>query len=194
MSDQTNPTALIVVDVQRALTDGDYGDPKPENREAMLANIQSLLGKARDAGAQVVYIQHREDTYPPMSPGHPGFDVEPSIAPGEDEPSFQKTVGNSFSNPELEPLLRGKGVTDLVVVGMQTENCVTATTYGAIELGFNVILPVDAHATYDTDEETAQEIIARTNSTLGALTGADSKVTTVPSAEVAFAHAAGAGE
>jgi nicotinamidase-related amidase len=190
----SNPTALIVVDVQRTLTDGEYGDPRPRNRDEMLSNIQSLLGKARDAGAQVVYVQHKEDGNPAMTPGHPGFDVEPSIGPQGGEPSFHKTVGNSFSNPDLEPLLRSRGITEVAIVGMQSENCVSDTTRGAIDLGFNVILPLDAHATYDWDGETSEEIISRVNQTLGVLKGSSNGVTTMPSGEVEFAHAAGASE
>ena len=194
MTASMNPSALIVVDVQRALTDGIFGDPQPPNREELLGNIQTLLGKARDAGAQVVYVQHREEMNPAMTPGHPGFDVEPSIAPQADEPSFQKTVGNSFSNPDLEPLLRSLGVTNIAVVGMQSENCVNDTTRGAIDLGFNVTLATDAHATYDTDEATAGQIIARINEELGGLTGSGNGVTPARTAEIAFARSEGAGE
>jgi nicotinamidase-related amidase len=194
MADASNPTALIVVDVQRALTDGKYGDPEPPNRSELLTNIQTLLGRARDAGAQVVYIQHKEDGNPAMTPGHPGFDVEPSIAPQAGEPSFHKTVGNSFSNPALEPLLRDRGVSNIAIVGMQSDHCVNATTRGAIDLGFDVTLATDAHATYDTDDATASQIIAQINDSLGKLSGTGNRVRTAPTTEIAFAHAEGAGE
>src|SRR4051794_14351940 len=92
----SSPTALIVVDVQTALTDGEYGDPRPANRNEMLGNIQVLLDRARTAGAKVVYVQHREDSYDAMSPGHPGFDVEKSVAPQAGEQTFEKQVGDSF--------------------------------------------------------------------------------------------------
>ncbi|HRA48475.1 MAG TPA: isochorismatase family protein [Thermomicrobiales bacterium] len=183
----SNPSALIVIDVQNALTEGLYGDPRPHNRDEMLGNIRTLLGKAREAGAQVIYVQHREDQYEAMSPGHHGFAIESSIAPEPGDPVFQKTVGDSFSNPELAPLLRNGGVVNVAVCGMQSDMCVQASTRGAIANGFNVTLITDAHATYDTDDKTAVEIMAEINQTLAEVSGEGTAVTPLPTAAVTFA-------
>jgi nicotinamidase-related amidase len=193
LAKESRPTALLVIDVQTALTDGECGDPRPFNRDDMLTNIQTLLANARDAGAKVIYIQHREDQNPAMSPGHPGFEVEKSIAPLAGETALQKTVGDSFSNPELAPTLRELGVTNVAVCGMQSDMCVQATTRGAIANGFNVTLASDAHATYDTDEMTAPQIITHINQTLGSLKGPQTRVTPVHTANIAFAAAGATG-
>jgi nicotinamidase-related amidase len=52
---------------------------------------------------------------------------------------------------------------------MQTEYCISAACEGAAALGYNVILPVDAHMTIDGPDRSAAEIVAEANERLAAL-------------------------
>ncbi len=61
----------------------------------------------------------------------------------------RKTVDDGFEETGLEELLREAGVADLAICGVMSEMCVSATARTALELGFRVVLPHDAHATYD---------------------------------------------
>lgn len=53
-----------------------------------------------------------------------------------------KSVSDTFAaNPPLAAELWSAGVRRLVVVGLQSEHCVRATSLGALDAGFAVLLP-----------------------------------------------------
>ena len=60
---------------------------------------------------------------------------------------------------DIEQYLKQNKIDKLVIVGMQTEYCVNATSTRAVELGYDVTLVKDAHSTWDSDENSAVEII-----------------------------------
>lgn len=57
---------------------------------------------------------------------------------------FDKRVYSPWHDGGLAPLLIGRGVTTLVVSGLETEVCVLATVLGAIDHGFRVVIAMDA--------------------------------------------------
>lgn len=57
---------------------------------------------------------------------------------------FDKWVNSPWYDGALAPLLLGRGVTTLVVSGLETEVCVLATVLGAIDHGFRVVIAIDA--------------------------------------------------
>ncbi len=57
---------------------------------------------------------------------------------------FDKRVYSPWHDGNLAPLLMSRGITTLVVSGLETEVCVLATVLGAIDYGFRVIIAVDA--------------------------------------------------
>jgi nicotinamidase-related amidase len=188
VSEQSKPTALVVIDMQLAMVDEFPDDPAAYNRAELLANTQTLLKGARDAGAKVIFVRHKEDRYERMRPGNPGFEVHPEIAPVDGETVIDKTACDAFCGTDLDSILRDAGIEHLVTSGMQTEMCVDSTTRSAVHRGFNVTLASDAHSTWDSDALTAAQIIAHTNRTLASLPGPGTGVTAKPSAEIEFAR------
>jgi nicotinamidase-related amidase len=69
MSEQSKPTALVVIDVQGAMMDDYPDDPSPFRKDEVLANIGTMLENARAAGSKVIFVRHVESKYPLMSPG-----------------------------------------------------------------------------------------------------------------------------
>ena len=55
-----------------------------------------------------------------------------------------KRVYSPFSEPQLLPLLRRRGVDSLVVTGLEADVCVLATVLGAVDHGFRVVIARDA--------------------------------------------------
>jgi nicotinamidase-related amidase len=58
-----------------------------------------------------------------------------------------KQSPSAFSNHELEPYLRSRGVTTLYVLGVFAEGCVRATAVDGRQHGFDVVVPLDAIGT-----------------------------------------------
>ena len=55
-----------------------------------------------------------------------------------------KRLYSPFSEPALHRLLRERGIDSLVITGAETDVCVLAAVLDAVDLGFRVVLAVDA--------------------------------------------------
>jgi nicotinamidase-related amidase len=69
-----------------------------------------------------------------------------------------KRQPNAFKNTNLKKELDRKKITQLVIVGIWTHNCVQATCRGAKKLGYKVILVRDGHSR-DGSEKLAKKSI-----------------------------------
>jgi nicotinamidase-related amidase len=154
--------ALLVIDVQEGIQ-----PLAAHDGEGMVRRIASLLARARQANAKIVYVQH-DGTEPghPLAKGTPGHAIYRAIAPREGEPVVVKQHCNAFRETELESVLRDMRADDLIVCGMQTEYCVDTTVRAAADRGYKVTLVSDAHSTGDTASLKAADIIAHHNATL----------------------------
>jgi streptothricin hydrolase len=138
--------ALIVVDMQRAFV---YGPSAVPGGAELAELIEHLLGRARAAGALVVHLQNDGPEGASDEPGTAGWDLALAQQPGEHELVVRKTADDGFDGTELGGLLRRHGVNRLVICGVQSEMCVGATARTALARGLRVVLPHDAHGTYD---------------------------------------------
>ncbi|MFF8652760.1 cysteine hydrolase family protein [Streptomyces huasconensis] len=138
--------ALILVDMQSAFVTGDAAVP---DARRLLDRVRDLLARARESGALVVQLQNDGEPGAPDEPGTPGWRLHLPVEAERGETVVRKTVDDGFEETGLEELLREAGVADLAVCGVMSEMCVSATARTALELGFRVVLPHDAHATYD---------------------------------------------
>jgi nicotinamidase-related amidase len=57
---------------------------------------------------------------------------------------FDKAIYSPWLSGDLHGALQSAGISTLVISGGETDICVLATVLGAIDLGYRVILPVDA--------------------------------------------------
>ena len=133
-------TALLVVDVQNGVVGGAH------QRDAVVANVGSLVDKARRERVPVVWVQHSDEQ---LERGSEDWRIVPELAPGDAEPLVEKNYGDSFEDTPLEKVLSGLGVGRLVVVGAQTDACIRSTLHGAFVRGYDAILVSDAHTTED---------------------------------------------
>ncbi len=150
-------TALLVIDVQNGVVDGNY------ERDAVVANVGSLVEKARRERVPVVWVQHFDEH---LARETDEWRIVPELAPGEAEPLVEKSYGDSFEATTLESVLSGLGVGRLVVVGAQTDACIRSTLHGAFARGYDATLVTDAHTTEDQTEWGApppDQVIAHTN-------------------------------
>src|ERR1700730_766543 len=105
-------TALLVVDVQNGVV------AEAHERDAVVANVGSLVEKARREQVPVVWVQHSNDH---LAKGSDQWRIVPELNPAAPEPLVEKEYGDSFEDTTLESVLSGLGVGRLVVVGAQTD-------------------------------------------------------------------------
>lgn len=150
-------TALLVVDVQNGVVAGAHA------RDAVVANVGTLVEKARAEQVPVVWVQHSDEG---LATGSEEWQIVPELSPGVSEPLVEKRYGDSFEDTNLEDVLSGLGVGRLVVVGAQTDACVRSTLHGAFVRGYDATLVSDAHTTEDLSAWGApppEQVIAHTN-------------------------------
>ena len=150
-------SALRVVDVQNGVVEGAH------QREAVVANVGSLVDKARREGVPVVWVQHNSAQ---LVRGSDSWRIVPELTPDDAEPLVEKIYGDSFEDTILENVLSGLGVGRLLVVGAQTDACVRSTLHGAFVRGYDTTLVSDAHTTEDQSAWGApppDKVIAHTN-------------------------------
>ena len=120
--------ALLVIDLQNDYFPG--GKFPLWNTYAILQNIERAIAKANAQGIPVIHIQHvaKQGMAPFFNEGTPGADIYPSIlAAAPKAPVVVKEFADGFEQTNLEETLTKLGVTDLLVCGMMTQNCVTHT-------------------------------------------------------------------
>jgi nicotinamidase-related amidase len=150
-------TALLVVDVQNDVV------ANAHQRDEVIANINTLIDKARAEQVPVIWVQHSDDDLPENSDG---WQYVPELQRQESEPLVHKKYGDSFEDTTLESELAQRGVGRLVVTGAQTDACIRATIHGAFTRGYDILLASDAHTTEDLSEyglPPADKVIAHTN-------------------------------
>ncbi len=166
--------ALIVIDVNVGFTDPE--SPLVCDLEQVVASIRRLLDEARRAEVPVVYttVSYTDedrrtaaafiDKVPALltlEAGSRWVEIDPRIAPREDEPVLNKLFASAFFGTALQSFLAANGCDSLIVTGASTSGCVRATVVDALQHGYRPIVPreavgdrnPDAHAAnlYDID-------------------------------------------
>ena len=154
----TDPSALIIIDVQKAIDDPRRGEDR--NNPDAEANIARLLSRWRENAWPVFHIRH-ESRDPRSTYRHSPFKYD--LLAGERV--IEKSTNSAFIGTPLENELRAAGVDSVVIIGVITNNSVEATARMAGNLGFHTIVVSDATATfgrhdYDGVWRTAREVHA----------------------------------
>ena len=174
-------TALLVVDVQNGVVGNAY------ERDRVIANIATLVAKARADDVPVLWVQHSDDE---LLRGSEGWEYVPELERLDTEPLVHKTYPDSFEATDLEELLAERAVGRLVVTGAQTEECIRSTLHGALVRGYDATLVSDAHTTEDMREwgfpVTPEQSIAYTNTYWSWAAAPGRKGSVTPTAEVDF--------
>ncbi|MEV7426229.1 isochorismatase family protein [Streptomyces sp. NPDC091212] len=196
--------ALIVIDVQESFRARPLWETTSDLKIA--DKVNRLVRLARRNGDLVVWVLHTEpgsgDVFDPAL-GHVRLMEELERADGE--PLIHKTSHNAFTTTHLQQLLTERGIRELTVCGIRTEQCVETTTRVASDLGHQVTFVIDATATNpiphrdapagrsvaellaDPRTLSAEEVVRRTEY---ALAGRFATIATVDQLEAAAAHQA----
>lgn len=157
--------ALLVIDVQESFRQRPLW--KAISNPGIADDVARLVDGVRAGNDLVVWILHTElgtgGTFDPAS-GHVRL-MDP-LVPGAGEPLFTKTSHNAFTTTGLQQLLTQRGVTELVICGIRTEQCCETTARVASDLGYQVRFVTEATATNPIahrdgpQEQTVEELLA----------------------------------
>ena len=146
--------ALVIIDFQNDFTPG--GALAVEHGDEIAGHVRELA----DAGRFDLVVATRDwhppdhgsfDTAHPPGPwpphcvqGTPGAELHDSAPRDRIDVVIDKGQDvaadgySAFENPELERVLRDRGIETLTIVGLATDYCVKNTALGALRLGFGV--------------------------------------------------------
>ncbi|MFE2546806.1 cysteine hydrolase family protein [Actinacidiphila glaucinigra] len=155
-------SALLVMDVQRAITDRFTVDA------GYLSRVRDAIDAARAADIPVVHVVIGfRAGHPEVSPrnktfgalargggfaaGDPGAQIHPDVAPAPGDVVVTKKRVSAFAGSDLDMVLRARGVDSLVLTGIATSGVVLSTLRQAADLDFG--LTVLADGCLDSDPE-----------------------------------------
>ncbi|MCA3423077.1 MAG: isochorismatase family protein [Roseomonas sp.] len=148
-----NP-AVVVIDFTLAYTTP--GSPFfAEGVVRAVADTVPLLEAARKAGIPVI---HTKVMYHPsgadggwfvrkvpalrkLVPGEPLAEIDPKVAPLDEEVVIVKQYPSPFFGTPLAPMLATLGVDTLILAGCSTSGCVRAGALDGVQHGYRVIVP-----------------------------------------------------
>lgn len=139
--------ALVVIDMQKGMQADSLG--RRNNAQAE-DNIGALLAAWRETMRPVVHVRHiSRSSASVFWPGQPGAEFQVRFTPLAYEQVVEKNVPDAFAATGLERWLRVRGIDELVIVGVATNNSVESTARTAGNLGFATIVASDAAFTFD---------------------------------------------
>lgn len=152
--------ALLIIDVQQGL----FKRSTPIHQaEQLLQNINTLVDRARQAGAPVFFVQHSNQNMLPC--GSADWQLHPQLHYLDSDGLIHKQQGNAFEQTSLHEELSSRNIDTVIITGLVTQGCVRATCLGAKKLGYEVVLVSDGHSTY---HKHAAQVIAEWNQKLSA--------------------------
>jgi nicotinamidase-related amidase len=175
--------ALVVVDVQVGVMADAWEAPR------VIANVARTVERARAQGVPVIWVQHESDELPRDSAM---WQLVAQLRPREDEARVHKKYESSFEQTKLEGELARVGASRIVLAGAQTNWCIRATAYGALDRGYDLTLLKDAHTTRDIDfadgsKVAAESIVKDLNVAMTWVSYPGRKSTTATTEDVDFA-------
>lgn len=177
--------ALIVVDMQSAFVSGENAVP---DAPRLLDRTTQLLDRARDAGAIVVHLQNDGPPGADDEPATPGWELYLAVKPGAREHVIRKPRDDGFDATSLGQILVVGGVHSVAICGVMSEMCVQATARTALARGYRVVLPYDAHGTYNIPAVpgVSEQIPAHVVSRVAAWSLGNEPENTIPTTAVTF--------
>ncbi|MCB2222744.1 MAG: isochorismatase family protein [Actinobacteria bacterium] len=146
--------ALIVIDAQVNMF-----EPTPAHDAApLLQRLEDLVAAARRRQIPIVFVRNNGGEEDPDAPGTPGWEIHPRLAPHPGDLIVDKWGPDAFATEELMGFIERAGVTSVVIAGLQSEYCVSATSRGAARSDLEVVVVEDGHSTFDGDDPAASVI------------------------------------
>ena len=167
-------SALLIIDMQNAFIHKDGSLSKmgldTSRTSTVIEPIIKIKNEFKKLGRPVIYIQHTHRTdkadagliasvFPPiMDLGHcfegtwDGDFIE-ELKPEAGDYILKKHRFSAFYNTQLEDILKGLEVNNLVITGIATNVCVESTVRDAFYRDYNVFVPRETTASFTEEAE-----------------------------------------
>jgi nicotinamidase-related amidase len=160
LPDFETDTALIVLDVQKAIDDPKWNS---KNNPGYADVIAKLLAEFRAKNLPVIHVRHEEanpaSTFYANGPGQP---FKNEALPIDGETIITKSVNCAFIGTDLEHHLRNRGIKRLIFTGVVIHNSMDVSIRAAHCLGFDCHLPLDATTAIDVTDANGKRFDAQT--------------------------------
>ncbi len=163
-------TALLMIDVQKTYLE-DKDTPEETARwqpfyvrmnDTVIPNCAKLIDACRASGIEVIHARiacHKEDGRDrSLSQKKPGFNylllpknredaqIVDDLAPMGDEITVEKTTDSALTGTNLRLILRNMDISDVIVAGIFTDQCVSSTVRSLADESFGVVVVDDCCA------------------------------------------------
>jgi nicotinamidase-related amidase len=147
LNKETRP-ALLLVDIQQGFNDIEYWGGERNNPDAE-KNAGTLLNLWRTLKLPIFHIKHCSvNPASRLAEGQPGNKFKEEVQPLNSEIIIKKNVNSAFIGTDLKQLLDKDHITQVVVLGITTDQCVSTTTRMAGNYGYDTYIVYDATATF----------------------------------------------
>jgi ureidoacrylate peracid hydrolase len=166
-------TAFTVIDMQNFMLEEKgaaafFGVWKQVKEKDTVKNLQKAIGKARNSGIPIIYVQTfvRPQVLPEVgiwknfkqidlsktSPWE--LEIAEEIKPRPEDFIVTKyNTMDAFHNTDLEAILKGLKCDTLIITGIATNFCVETTVRSAMNRGYNVVVLSDCVATVSEEAQ-----------------------------------------
>ncbi|MFF4038347.1 cysteine hydrolase family protein [Streptomyces sp. NPDC001816] len=139
--------ALIVIDVQESFRQ--LPNWAAVSNPDVAAQVDRLVEAARSKGDLVVWVLHSQPgSGTAFDPALGHVRLIDGLVPSDGEPVVTKTSHNVFTTTNLQQLLTERGIREVVICGIRTEQCCETTARLASDFGYEVTFVTDATATH----------------------------------------------
>jgi nicotinamidase-related amidase len=154
--------ALLIIDAQQELIDGNQNEPAVILKEKLIESINIVINKALASAIPIIFIRDLD-----IANGEgPGFQIHSGIKMPDKAIIFDKKATNAFYQTPLLEFLQQQEVKHIAIMGCKTEYCIDTTVRSATTHMLDVTLVGDGHSTSTSVILPAEKIIAHHNKTL----------------------------
>ncbi|MGO5013947.1 isochorismatase family protein [Niallia sp. Sow4_A1] len=154
--------ALLIIDVQQKLVDGNAETNEIYNKTGLLDTINLVIEKAIQLNVEVMFVRDKD-----VAGGEgPGFQFHSDLKIPVEAKIFDKYATNAFYGTGLLEYLQSKDIQHLVIMGCETPYCIDTAVRTATVNNMDVTLVGDGHSTTDSTVLSAEKIIQHHNKIL----------------------------
>ncbi|MEV5506176.1 cysteine hydrolase family protein [Streptomyces orinoci] len=147
-------SALIVIDVQESFRQRENW--AASSNPDIVDKVNRLVAAQRAKGELVVWVTHTEPGTGTVFDPERGFvRLIEGLKPEAGEPFLSKTSHNAFTTTNLQQLLTERGIREVLISGIRTEQCCETTARVASDLGYEVTFVIDATVTHPIEHRDA---------------------------------------